>query len=115
MSTSRPDNNLDPDPDRSRQGGIEVEISDTQGFLDSRSRPGSPGWSRGVLATRGSSTPAISVALVDDATIHRINRQHLGHDWPTDVISFPLSEPGEPELAGELVVSAEMAPRPRPK
>ena len=52
---------------------------------------------------------SISIALVDDATIHAINRKHLGHDWPTDVISFLLSEPARPELAGELVVSAEMA------
>ena len=28
---------------------------------------------------------------------------------PTDVITFPLSEPGDPGLSGELVVSAEMA------
>lgn len=32
----------------------------------------------------------ISVALVDDARIHAINRKFLGHDYPTDVISFLL-------------------------
>ncbi|MSR57552.1 MAG: rRNA maturation RNase YbeY [Planctomycetaceae bacterium] len=32
----------------------------------------------------------ISIALVDDAEIHRINREFLGHDYPTDVISFLL-------------------------
>lgn len=30
----------------------------------------------------------ISVALVDDTTIHQLNRQHLAHDYPTDVLSF---------------------------
>ena len=49
------------------------------------------------------------MALVDNATIRRINRKHLAHDWPTDVISFTLSAAGEPELVGELVVSTEMA------
>ncbi len=46
---------------------------------------------------------------MDDETIRVINRRHLAHDWPTDVISFPLSDPDDPVLAGELVVSAEMA------
>jgi probable rRNA maturation factor len=30
----------------------------------------------------------VSVALVDDATIHELNKRHLQHDYPTDVISF---------------------------
>ncbi|MBV8555609.1 MAG: rRNA maturation RNase YbeY, partial [Planctomycetaceae bacterium] len=34
---------------------------------------------------------------------------YLGHDWPTDVISFRLSEVGEVPLSGELVISAELA------
>ena len=62
---------------------------------------------REVLIGRGSRP--ISIALVDDATIHAVNRRHLAHDWPTDVISFRLSEVDDDELAGELVVSAEMA------
>ncbi|MFM8220842.1 MAG: rRNA maturation RNase YbeY, partial [Planctomycetaceae bacterium] len=34
----------------------------------------------------------ISVALVDDAAIWDLNRRFLGHDYPTDVISFRLDE-----------------------
>ena len=30
----------------------------------------------------------VSIAIVDDPTIHQLNREHLEHDWPTDVISF---------------------------
>ena len=48
----------------------------------------------------------VSIALVDDATIHAINRRHLDHDWPTDVITFVLSDPirrpGAPGGAGHL-------------
>ncbi len=55
------------------------------------------------------SRASISIALVDDAAIHRVNRAHLDHDCPTDVISFLLSEPDEDELAGELVVSTQTA------
>jgi len=88
--------------------GIEVEISDTQGHL--RIEPAElTGLIRVALIAEGRRRASISVAVVDQATIHAINRAHLGHDWPTDVISFPMSGPGDPVLAGELVVSAEMA------
>lgn len=32
----------------------------------------------------------LSVSIVDNAAIHAINRKHLQHDYPTDVISFQL-------------------------
>lgn len=51
---------------------------------------------------------AISIAVVDDPTIHEINRQYLEHDYPTDVLSFPL-EDEPPYLEGELVVSTDTA------
>ncbi len=87
---------------------IEIEISDTQGHL--RVVPEElAALVRSVLLAEGRRRVSISIALVDQAAIHAVNREHLGHDWPTDVISFDLSEPGDPVLAGELVVSAEMA------
>jgi probable rRNA maturation factor len=87
---------------------IEVEISDTQSHLavDVSSLESVV---RRTLTSEGIDRASISIALVDDATIRAINRRHLSHDWPTDVISFVLSEPDDPVLAGELVVSAEMA------
>ncbi len=51
----------------------------------------------------------ISLALVDNPTIHRINRQFLNHDEPTDVITFPLSGPSAKVLEGELVLGVEVA------
>jgi probable rRNA maturation factor len=51
---------------------------------------------------------AISVAVVDNAVIHRLNRQFLEHDWPTDVLTFPLAD-APPSLEGEIVVSRETA------
>ena len=65
----------------------------------------------------------ISLALVNNTTIHRINRDFLRHDYATDVLSFPLESlpPKKPHraaadfpragyhLEGELVLSTEMA------
>jgi probable rRNA maturation factor len=51
----------------------------------------------------------ISLAFVDNPTIHRLNQRYLRHDEPTDVLSFPLSEPNASRLAGELVIGVEVA------
>jgi probable rRNA maturation factor len=89
-------------------GSIEVEVSDTQEHLvvdpEFLARV-----TRGVLAGEAVAAGSVSIAVVDDATIHAVNRRHLAHDWPTDVLSFRLSDPGDPFLAGEVVVSAERA------
>jgi probable rRNA maturation factor len=88
----------------------QVELSDTQAHL-AVDPEALLGLARRVLAREGRIEGTVSVALVDDATIHALNCRHLGHDWPTDVLSFPLAEPGEQEFSGALVLSAEMAAR----
>jgi probable rRNA maturation factor len=50
----------------------------------------------------------ISLAVVDDPTMRRLNRHYLGHDWATDVLSFPL-ERGDAGLEAEIVVNADTA------
>ena len=47
---------------------------------------------RAVLVMEQVALAEISVAIVDDREIHRINRRFLNHDFPTDVISFLLDE-----------------------
>lgn len=64
---------------------------------------------RTVLEGESVADAEISLAFVDNPTIHQLNRRYLGHDEPTDVLSFPLSEPGARRLAGELVIGAEVA------
>lgn len=49
-----------------------------------------------------------SIAVVDDQTIQQLNAQRLGHDWPTDVISFVLDQT-DSSLEGEVIASAETA------
>ena len=63
-----------------------------------------------ILAEAGVKSGAISIAIVDDTTIHRLNAEFLGHDYATDVISFVL-EQREGYLEGEVVASADTAAR----
>jgi probable rRNA maturation factor len=63
---------------------------------------------RRVLADAGVASAAISLAVVDDPTIHVLNRRFLDHDWPTDVLSFVLEQVDD-HLEGEVVISADMA------
>ncbi len=62
---------------------------------------------RAVLDGEGIGNYEMSLAFVDNPTIHRLNKQFLNHDEPTDVLTFPLSE-GK-KLAGELVLGVQVA------
>ncbi len=64
---------------------------------------------RAVLEGEKVARPEISLAFVDNATIHALNKRYLDHDEPTDVLSFPLSESGGGRLAGEVVIGVEVA------
>src|SRR5260370_12572732 len=64
---------------------------------------------RTVLDGEGICDAEISLAFVDNPSIHQLNKRYLDHDEPTDVLSFPLSEPKARKLAGELVIGAEVA------
>jgi probable rRNA maturation factor len=63
-----------------------------------------------IAADHGFSSGEVSVILVDDMAIHRVNRDHLQHDYPTDVISFVFEAAGS-QLEGEILVSTDTAIR----
>ena len=59
---------------------------------------------------------ALGIVLVDDETIHRMNREYLAHDEPTDIITFALDDEGfitgpggMPRELGEMYISYERA------
>ncbi|MFQ5730563.1 MAG: rRNA maturation RNase YbeY [Planctomycetaceae bacterium] len=64
-----------------------------------------------TLQSEGIESAEISVAVLDDAAIHALNRDYLDHDCPTDVLSFALSDAGGEHLEGEIILSAETACR----
>jgi len=63
-----------------------------------------------VASDHGFRSGEIGIVIVDDPTIHAINREHLQHDYPTDVISFVFSAEDD-ELEGEIIVSTDTAMR----
>ena len=43
-----------------------------------------------ALAIEQVASAVLSISIVDNSARHKINRDHLQHDYPTDVISFQL-------------------------
>lgn len=54
----------------------------------------------------------LTIVLTDDARIQELNRDYLGNDKPTDVLSFPASET-DPETGsryiGDIIISVPYA------
>jgi probable rRNA maturation factor len=51
---------------------------------------------------KAASTASVSVALVDDRAIRKLNRTYRGKDKPTNVLSFPSGEPVDGAAAKRL-------------
>lgn len=79
---------------------------------------------RKTLAAEQLASASISIAIVDNPTMHELNRQYLNHDYETDVLSFLLDDSGPDRSAaseetvprgagraidGEVIVSAPYA------
>lgn len=101
----------------------EVEIDDSQKVLKVDHRR-LVDVVRSVLAVEKCVSASISIAIVDNETIHDLNIRYLQHDYPTDVLSFLLEEELDPDslpipkgsprgcgkrIEGEIILSSEMA------
>lgn len=72
-----------------------------------------------ALRRHHAKSATISVALIDDLQMAELNKTHLNHEGPTDVLAFDLRDHvsvGGPELAdaeleGEIVLSIDTALR----
>lgn len=63
-----------------------------------------------------SAKPEVSILLLDDSGMAKLNHQYRGRNGPTDVLSFPMYTEEElrdvqPELLGDVVISVETAAR----
>ena len=48
----------------------------------------------------------LNYIFCSDQRLLEINRQFLQHDFYTDIITFPLSDPGQP-ISGEIYISVD--------
>ncbi len=69
---------------------------------------------RMILADATVRRARISLAVVDDPAIRRLNRRFLDHDCATDVLSFNLDDSGG-RFEGEVIVSADTAAAAAPR
>ncbi|MCA9185574.1 MAG: rRNA maturation RNase YbeY [Pirellulaceae bacterium] len=67
-----------------------------------------------ILAGSRFARATISVAILDNPQIQQLNRRHLQHDYPTDVLSFLFDERDD-QVEGEIIISAEMARQQAPR
>lgn len=94
---------------------IQVFLADRQNRVRI-SKPKFIRWVRKILETLHWEQIALSVALVNDSEMRRLNRRFLGEDRPTDVLAFEAGntklfpKPRIP-LLGEVVVSVDAAQR----
>ena len=62
-------------------------------------------WVQAVAAAHGRSVADVAYLFVDDERILAVNRQFLGHDYYTDIITFDYSE--GPRIGGDLIISLD--------
>ncbi len=62
-------------------------------------------WIKAVAATYGRKVGEVGYMFVDDDTILQTNREYLGHDYYTDVITFDYDE-GD-VINGDIVISLD--------
>ncbi|WP_447974851.1 rRNA maturation RNase YbeY [Nitrospira sp. Kam-Ns4a] len=66
-----------------------------------------------VLAAAGAPAAELSLELVGDGRMRRLNRRYRGRDAPTDVLAFALRDAPGPRssLLGDVVISLPTAAR----
>jgi probable rRNA maturation factor len=60
-----------------------------------------------IAGNRVANRRKFTCVISDDTELRRLNATFLGHDYATDVLSFP--QPTNPENLGEIIISAERA------
>jgi probable rRNA maturation factor len=69
------------------------------------------GWLEELVATVAPEAESLSVRLCGDRSMRAMNRDFRGHDYTTDVLSFPGDASVEPGHLGDVVVCVQQARR----
>lgn len=97
---------------RAAAKGMIVQISTQGGPFEGVSASVIKRRAEKMLRHLGLGAVELSVALVDDATIHELNRDFRHKDKPTDVLSFPQHDPVPEDvtgLLGDVILSIDTA------
>jgi len=90
---------------------IEVLVQEGPGYAPLPApAPGLERPARAALEAAGVRDGHLAIALVDEAEIRELNREHRGRDRATDVLSFPVDERGPasgPRELGDVVICPE--------
>jgi len=64
-----------------------------------------------ILPLVGQAKAELSVALIGNAEMRKLNAKYRNKDYPTDVLSFPIEATGTamPRLLGDVIISVEKA------
>lgn len=88
---------------------LDISVS-TNGFRTSLGRAGIADAARAALRAERVKNALISITLLDNRGIAKMNREHIGHSGPTDVISFGFSRatPTDPVI-GDIYIAPDVA------
>ena len=64
-------------------------------------------WIKDIASKHGKTIGEIAYVFCDDAKILEVNRQYLGHDYYTDIITFDYCE--DDKLSGDIFISLDTA------
>lgn len=62
-------------------------------------------WIKDIASKHGKTIGEIAYVFCDDAKILEVNRQYLGHDYYTDIITFDYCE--DDKLSGDIFISLD--------
>jgi probable rRNA maturation factor len=84
---------------------ISVEVQIEARFAESVSAEWLSSVAQTTLQVEGRNAGSLTVVVTDDEAVHKLNREYLGIDAPTDVLSFGGESPdfvGAPDTQGYL-------------
>ncbi len=96
------------DPLADEPGGLEIHLAHASRQLDERRVRAVV---EAVCAGEAVEVASLGIVLADHRQVHDLNREWLGHDYETDVVSFVLDEGAQARgvIDGEVYVDLDTA------
>lgn len=94
----------------SRTPSLAVHVAIEDGVRSALGRERATEIAQRALRAEGAKSAMISVAFVSNRTIATLNRKHLAHRGPTDVISFGFAPSGPASVVvGDIYIAPDVA------